>query len=409
MNLILHQFKTDLLHFRLRLAVLWLLFALEPILAGQAAGSQEVGQILQGFLVAGEAAFAGSLIVGLLHADALAGATAGWLTRPVRRSHLFAAKTAFLLLCLLLPRLAVNWLGWSLSGYSTRLCLVAEAQMLLWSGAFMMAVAVLAAFTNGWPRFLAGVGLGAAAFFASALTVEIFTRVKVLPEGHAGRSNSVSFTASATAAALVVFLAGVAAAWVLQVRARRPRAALLCLGLGLLSVPWLCQEWPLNFLSPRRDPAPGLRLVMLETNLPAAMTGQRLWAEFALEGVPAGQMAVVRDVNAAILFAGDQKETSLSRPIDQGFPGLVPPAESEQRDTYYGLIRGFFPSNTLWFQERYYYGGGAFPEIAVRGRFGSHPPGADCMARWNWTWWRCSRWARRRWRPRLSRFYPAGG
>ena len=107
MNLILHQFKTDVRHFRRQLLLLWATFGLQWWLGSH----QNFSNDRDGFLVLlqilqlGLALF---LVVRVVQADALEGTSASWLTRPVRRRHLFWSKTALLLLLIAVPRILVS-------------------------------------------------------------------------------------------------------------------------------------------------------------------------------------------------------------------------------------------------------------------------------------------------------------
>src|ERR1700761_8274278 len=103
MNFTLHQFKTDIFHFRGRLLLLWLSLAVRPLmnalhsLAGQGMG------ITGFFLTLFQVLFALAIILGVIQSDSFASDTAAWLCRPIRRRHLFWAKSSFIIVCLILP------------------------------------------------------------------------------------------------------------------------------------------------------------------------------------------------------------------------------------------------------------------------------------------------------------------
>src|SRR2546430_1452973 len=111
MNLIVHQFKTDLRHLRRQLAMLWFLFIAEPVLLGVNV-PYETRAVLQSLLFLAQFFCALFLITTLVQSDPLVGTSAAWLTRPLRRRHLFWAKTLFLFACVLLPHLAMQGIGW---------------------------------------------------------------------------------------------------------------------------------------------------------------------------------------------------------------------------------------------------------------------------------------------------------
>ena len=104
MHLICHQFKTDWIHFRRGLLVLWLAYAAQ-LLLGSSTGPMEMVEVEQDLLPFFQILAAVWLLPQIIQADSLVGASAQWLTRPLRRPHLFAAKSTFILVCVVLPRL----------------------------------------------------------------------------------------------------------------------------------------------------------------------------------------------------------------------------------------------------------------------------------------------------------------
>src|ERR1700761_6966359 len=103
MNLVLHQFRTDLQHFRGRLFLLWLAFAAVPALNLIHALSGIGASLFIFFIQFWQMLFALIIVMSLIQADSLTGDTAAWLCRPVRRLHLFWAKSTFIFVCLFLP------------------------------------------------------------------------------------------------------------------------------------------------------------------------------------------------------------------------------------------------------------------------------------------------------------------
>jgi hypothetical protein len=206
MNLILHQVTTDLRHFRWRLLVLWLAFALEPFLANLDSLSGEAVATLRFLVVLWQAFVALALIASLVQADALVDTEAAWLSRPLRRNHLFWAKTAFLVLGLLAPRLAPQIVGWVVRGYSPHLVLCAAGESLLYTVPFIFVVATLAALTRDLSRFFLAIGIAVGGMFAWIVILEMLRRGGVPAEAKVGWDDRTTRDASAV---VVAFLCGV--------------------------------------------------------------------------------------------------------------------------------------------------------------------------------------------------------
>jgi hypothetical protein len=89
MNLILHQFKTDVQHFRWWLAVSWLAFAANAALLCADSLPSDAQDILKILVFLWQIYNGVFLIAALVQADSLVGTNAAWLSRPIRRLHLF--------------------------------------------------------------------------------------------------------------------------------------------------------------------------------------------------------------------------------------------------------------------------------------------------------------------------------
>ena len=115
MNLIFHHLKKDIRCLRLLLSLWFVLLVLNSLLMRSgldrfivtSEGSQTLA-IAHSLLYALQQLLQIVIVCQLVHADALAGTTAFWLTRPVSRKELLLSKSLFVLLILVVPALLVE-------------------------------------------------------------------------------------------------------------------------------------------------------------------------------------------------------------------------------------------------------------------------------------------------------------
>ncbi|MFO1489161.1 MAG: ABC transporter permease [Verrucomicrobiota bacterium] len=383
MNLILHQFKTDWRHVRLTAAGLWLLFGAELAVMLSDRLGYETRAALQTISFLGQLFIAFFLITTVVQADPLVGTSAAWLTRPVRRRHLFWAKGLFLVVCVLLPKVLLVGVGWVLRGYSSALWLCAAGQTLLFSGTFVLLVAVLSSLTRNLARLFLGLGIGIAGMFAWAVTLEMLKNAQILRRAGAGGFERTSFDASQLTAMFVTLLVCLLAAWIAQVWFRRARVGIICLTIGLMLFPLLGITWPFNFLRPRLPEAAPMTLNLWKTNRPALEPGQQLIAaELILNGVPSRQVAALQYCNATVRIPRDvrikgQPNTYWPSPRINMSNTRLRPAESSQAADYVRLVKGYFSARTLWFDQNYWNGvGSALYDESLMKRFTNRPPAA---------------------------------
>ena len=380
MNLILHQFKTDVLHFRWRLMVLWLSFLAEAVLANSnAMGSVGMG-ISNILLELCQIVFALALIASLVQADALVDTTAGWLTRPVRRGHLFWAKTLFIILCVLTPRAVSLVVSLAWRGYSLSLIVSAVGESLLFGLPFVAVVAVLAALTRDLARFFLAGGITIGFTFVSATIVEMLVRTGLLTAVHLDwPQEKLRFTCAAVMGLLFLGIAAVSA-WILQAQAARYRAAAVCLAVGTFAFPITNTVWSKNFLKPKLSPSAPLTLSLLDTNHPlgGGLENQMLSMELAVGGVPNQQVAGIRNVTANVRFLGDGWTTPIQHDDAFSYNGQNRPAQYLGR-RYFDTIKEFFPTNTIWFNGRFTGGDAGYALLTgdMSKRFPQGPPPSD--------------------------------
>lgn len=379
MNLILHQIKMDVRHFRWLLVVLWVFYLAHAILMHSL--TVDWALVAQICLYIAETAMIIMLSAIVIQADPLTGTTAGWLTRPIRPQHLFWAKSAFIVVFLLLPRLAANGVVWALRGYSGDLWLKSVGELLMVSAAFASVAAALASFCQSLPRFFLLTGIAVAVFCGWE------AGVSMLKVSGAIRDVQHPFTASydsslVTAGFLLVDVAALAA-WIAQARLRRLGGGVAFLAVGLLGLPLFTLKWPFDFLRPRVNLTHNISVAAVtekdrRQKMPDA---QYVFADFVAKGVPERDIAVVQQLGATIRF--DDRQGSSMVAVRPDIDGRHPqngerlwPAVSQQGHNYLQMIQNDFPADTFWFNDdnRYYYGGRAFTRADEKFN-GQSPPG----------------------------------
>ena len=373
MNLILHQFKTDVRHFRWMLLTLWLSFAAVPVLLGLNLVSGQGVAMVDGVVTLWQVLLAVFLVAQLVQADPLVGTSAAWLTRPVRRSHLFWAKSVFMLVCLIVPRLAAQSVIWRLRDYSAHQMVCAALEGLLFSGVVVAVTAALAAVTRDLPRFFLAIGIAVGGMFAWVVVVEMLKRAGLVQEAGAEWNERASLDLSRTVLAFAIIGSGAMLGWLAQGRAGLRWLGIALLAAGLLVSP-LIVVLRINFLKPRLAPTVPLTFSFSLTNLPA-LSGQRIYSDMLVQGVPTQHVAVAQTLGAYIRFQGGHNTPLPPRQIGSEYGVRVHPARSEQAQNYFQLLRDFFPAQTLWFDNDNRGGIGlAFYDEQVMKYFTNHPP-----------------------------------
>jgi hypothetical protein len=364
MNLILHQFNTDLRHFRRWLLALWIAFAAELILAAPFAGG-DVGLALTFFLMLLQIIYGLFILARVVQSDAVVGTTSGWMGRPLRRNHLFWAKTAFILLWVVLPKLGVTVILCLARSYSPAQTFETTAQLLLFVMALVGVAASLAALTRGLPQFFLAAGIVLGVTFAWAAIVSRHMSVPRQP-GLESSAILVGFLFLVLCAAIV---------WLWQVLVGRGRQGHVVLAIGVLALPWVLTRWRENFLSPRTIPGPPLSASLI-TNAPqtaAAPGTQVLWSRLRVDGLPDSYVVEPEVTMAFFTPKGSDQAyqlpnglpvynaalvTNVVKTLQSLPPNLTsdgmdfsrrtPQALSED-DAYLKTIQQFFPAGTLWF------------------------------------------------------------
>jgi hypothetical protein len=382
MNLILHQFKTDARHFRWWLAAIWISFAGQAVLMGEGAFTMDETIVLQILLVLWQMGACVMIVVALVQADAMAGDTAGWLGRPLRRQHLFWAKSAFILLLLVLPRTGALGVAWAVRGYSFHLWLCAAAESFMVGAAFTLAAAALSSFSRSMPRFFLMAGILVGVFLAWAAALSMLRHVGLLHAPSSAWKGTPSFDASVEAVCFLLVATSALASWIAQGALRRTAGGMVCLAVGVFGLPLAAMQWNLDFLTPKLRPVEGVSAVVLTQNdlRHKSPEIQHLSSDLGASGVPARDVAVTQHLDVSLRFDGGKTPPLLAPAPNFRQEGHRPkwPGQSPQSQNYLRLIEKDFPSNTYWFSDDYIFwrGGNGRAFAGAEEQYNeSRPPG----------------------------------
>ena len=173
MNLVVHHLKKDIRHLR-SLLVLWLLLLLVNSLLMRSGldrfvASEEGIEVLATayvLLYVLQQILQIVIVCQLVQADALAGTTAFWLTRPISRKELLLSKSLFVLLILVLPSLLAEVIVLRVNGISVSFMLSALAEeVILQCALFLVPAMLVAALTPNLVRLVVAGLASVTAFF----------------------------------------------------------------------------------------------------------------------------------------------------------------------------------------------------------------------------------------------------
>ena len=172
MRLVIHHLKKDLRYLRLVLLTWFVLLLVNSLLIRSgldlSIASEEGIEVLSSayvLLYVLQQILQIVIVCQLVQADALAGTTAFWLTRPISRRQLLLSKSLFVLLVLLLPSVIAEVIVLQVNGISVSQTLYALPQeTILQSALFLMPTMLLASLTPSLAR-LAITGLGSVTAF----------------------------------------------------------------------------------------------------------------------------------------------------------------------------------------------------------------------------------------------------
>ncbi|MBN2451623.1 MAG: hypothetical protein JXR77_14640 [Lentisphaeria bacterium] len=287
---------------------------------------------------------AGVLVVFLaVQADGLSGSTAHWLGRPVRRVHLFVAKSALLGLGVIGPVLLALGAGWVANGIRGGMLPAALAGAGLWLCALTLICAAIAGATPGLMRGLPLIfGFGAAAM-AGGMLVSILSAPgsRMVPQ---------SLTASRTVIAAVFLLTAGLAAWLWQALRGSPGVTLTVLAVGAVLLAPATAWWPVDFLRPTALQPPPLDVSVDPTPTGRAGAGEQvLFSRFRVTGLPPDHLVAVADVRA-VLSRREGPSLSLGSGMSAGHPGRLPAPIWATREAheFAAFLRRRLPERTTW-------------------------------------------------------------
>jgi hypothetical protein len=360
-SLIKLKLRDDLLRFRWVLALFWLALLAEAVLSWCLIPSRTSGG-LHATLLFVEMAAALLITARVVQVDPLTGTTAFWLTRPIRRVHLFWSKTVFLCMALVLPWMVafvIHALAVSAPGMDMLI------RALIWLAVLTLTIstiATLASLTGSFFQFkIAAAGLLAGmVLFVSLLASRQVTGPMYLtsaPEVEIARRALEAVNAQAVfrgETLALVLLTGVAvAAWI--TRARFGRATMGVLFLAILAL----GPGPLTRLGEAvfrtNTPSPesvlnrtGLQIEVLAVSNPPpkSISGQVLWSHFRITGLKSNEYAVPCTMAARFSSSASADRTE-SIAIVEYRDLNISSMQSHSSDPF-RAIQSQYPAETLW-------------------------------------------------------------
>jgi hypothetical protein len=282
-----------------------------------------------------------AIAVQLVQGDRLVGTTAFWLTRPVRRADLAAAKLGTAVVVLVVIPVLLDGLAMVASGLSWL-----DAAGGIAEGAMLRLAVVLPVMA------LASVTADLAAFVISWIAVVLGTFIleSAAQFGRLVPPRSMPSAYSATIVASGVLIAGAAAAFAHQVFTRRRAhvAALACATglLALIAANW----WTKDFVSERGleagwlDPGGVTMTVTPEpVDQPKRPAGARLWvvrAALRFTGVGPDVVLTPLDVNSVAVFPDGTTETHRAGTGQPAWTTVPWPPALRRKDLVEALLGG---------------------------------------------------------------------
>lgn len=309
----LQRLRVALLLWALALVVTTAAGALVPVLAGWP-GWKMLAQTLWMLQPMAQVVLVALLVPLLLHEDPLVDARAFWLTRPISRRTLLAAKAAFLALVVVLPALAGELLAMGCTGLSARQLLCATPEILLAMLSKVCVIGALAVLTRNFGQF--AVTLVSYLFAYGVLSFGIGIWLSTLLSTQGGRETAMMETGYLQTQALVGWLSLSAvgsALMVWQFLTRRTGDAIVFGVAGLVAMivaKGLCAfnafaTTPCN--QPTRPANLAVTVQELRTttnpNLPS-FQAPILQAELLVHGVPETQIPLITSGHASLRYPG---------------------------------------------------------------------------------------------------------
>ena len=335
-----HIIGKDLRDLRLLLPLAgWTVSVLQPLLLSvspRLPSSPPAIEMMLGVFLAGLAWLLAALDLGLLvlivsqlvQRDSTVGATAFWLSRPISRARLLAGKSLFLLLAVVLPTLAVQFLMLLFNGVTLYDAVRSAPQIVVLQVLVLSALMMLACLTPNLSRMLF---LGVIA--AVGLAIVQYTLRLPLLRNRWDRSLDDSAVIGFS-----LFLLAVAVAVVChQYLVRRTRRSLILAssvfpGMILFLTLWPWDFWPTEFPAARDilDPeqvAARVEVDSLRFHRWTNPTGDEwltLRGDLAVDSSPAGVVAIPAGISAKLFSSSGRVPARHRRRNRHLYPDLSP-------------------------------------------------------------------------------------
>ena len=322
MNLVLHQFRKDILRTRVVLALWLVLVVLQFALVGWTAKPgdavmQSLYPMLFTLLTVFNYLLVLVLIPLLVHQEPLVGTTAFWFTRPLARTTLLAAKALFVLMLLALPIL-VQSIVFLANGVTFHDMVLAAPELLISQLFWILIIATLAVFTPNFARFAIVGAIILVVWYLSLFVLQVVLLMRN-PQGFV--STLASLTLSRGLVSSLIMMSFGCGVVLLQYLTRRfalaVTLAITSVILGLL----VQYFWPWDFLKPSIQIVPdaafqadslGAALISsISTNDQGALRGgtplKQVHGNLTFKNNPKGYVIQVGHIDSVLKSANGQK------------------------------------------------------------------------------------------------------
>ena len=175
MAVILHLVRTDLRQFRILLLVLISLLIADVALSFAAVDGAAMAYLNSSFSIF-EAIAAGFLIVFAVQSDSTVDTRAHWMSRPISRRMLLAAKFMLLVIAVWLPVLVLKVAKWWVDGFTAPQLMQGAVELLFYLMIYSSIVGSITSFTaRFWSCLLAAIGFWIVMIFS--FEVDSFLRI----------------------------------------------------------------------------------------------------------------------------------------------------------------------------------------------------------------------------------------
>jgi len=254
MNLLIHQFKKDILRTRVVLGLWLLLVVVQFALVGWNlkpgdALMQSLFPMLSGLLIFFNYLLVLVLVPLLVHQEPLVGTTAFWFTRPLSRATVLASKALFVFLLIALPILAQS-IVFLANGVTLHDVALAVPELIISNLSWILIIASLSVLTPNFARFAI---IGASVLIIWFLSLFVLQLVLMMrnPQGYV--STLASLTSSRDLVFSLITLGFGCAVVLLQYLTRRFALALALTVAGAILGLLAMYLWPWDFLKPPID------------------------------------------------------------------------------------------------------------------------------------------------------------